>query len=50
MEDDEQEWFDPDDDETTERCDHCGKPFEEFGDLGCKFCDARVPGFGVLPG
>ena len=23
-------------------CPYCGKPFEEFGDLGCEHCDARA--------
>lgn len=30
------------------RCEHCGKPLYEFADLGCAYCDARHPGFGVL--
>lgn len=37
------------DDVESERCPHCGKPFEEFGDLGCEYCDRRHPGFGVAP-
>jgi hypothetical protein len=41
---------DPDDDpDIDECCSYCGKPFQEFGDLGCEYCDRRHPAFGVLP-
>ena len=30
-------------------CHHCGKPLDEFGDLGCEYCDRRHPGFGTMP-
>lgn len=39
--------FDEADIETT--CDHCGKDIYDFSDLGCGYCDARHPGFGVTP-
>lgn len=29
-------------------CQHCGKPFEEFGDIGCGYCDRRSPDWGEL--
>ena len=29
-------------------CDHCGKDFEDFSDLGCEYCDARHPHYGVI--
>jgi hypothetical protein len=31
-------------DEEEECCRHCGKPFEEFSDFGCAYCDVRVVG------
>jgi len=34
--------FDDGDDRTRDACRHCGKEFEEFGDLGCEHCDRRV--------
>lgn len=34
--------------DTTEYCHHCGKDIEDFSDLGCEYCDARHPYFGVL--
>ncbi len=36
--------YDPWEDEPDEGkvCSSCGKPFEEFGDLGCQRCDVRV--------
>lgn len=33
----------------SEYCHHCGKAFDEWGDMGCEFCDRRHPGFGILP-
>ena len=30
-----------------ECCPHCGKPLEDFSDLGCEYCDRRHPGFGT---
>jgi hypothetical protein len=29
-------------------CPHCGKDRYDFSDMGCEYCDARHPGFGVL--
>lgn len=29
-------------------CINCGKPLDEFGDLGCALCDRRHSGFGVM--
>lgn len=43
---DEDYWLSDEDDRDT--CPHCGKEYEEFGDLGCEYCDARHPGFGTL--
>ena len=40
--------FDMSVDPSEDRCDHCGKPFDEFGDLGCGHCDRRHPEFGLL--
>lgn len=31
-----------------ECCDYCGKPYEEFGDLGCGRCDRRHPDWGIV--
>jgi hypothetical protein len=39
-------WIDEPDEPT---CSHCGKPFYDFADLGCEYCDRRHPGFGVTP-
>ena len=36
----------PDEDQ-PDSCLNCGKPFEEFGDLGCEKCDTRHPEFGL---
>jgi len=30
-------------------CEYCGKPFEDFSDLGCERCDRRHPDYGVIP-
>lgn len=30
-------------------CPHCGKAFDEFGDLGCGYCDRRSPEWGIMP-
>ena len=38
---------DPDDGQ--ERCQECGKDYEDFSDIGCWRCDQRSPDFGVLP-
>jgi len=35
-------------DEPEPVCDHCGKPLEDFSDLGCEYCDARHPYFGIV--
>jgi hypothetical protein len=38
-----------DEDEDGEPCcGHCGKPFEEFSDLGCGYCDRRSPDWGIM--
>ena len=34
-----------DDDRESETCSHCGKPYEDFSDLGCEYCDRRHPEF-----
>jgi len=31
-------------------CPHCGKAYDEFGDLGCGFCDRRSPEWGIAVG
>jgi hypothetical protein len=36
------------DDEAEPRCRHCGKPYEEFSDLGCGYCDQRSSDWGLL--
>ena len=36
------------DDEEEHCCVHCGKPFEDFSDIGCRYCDRRSPDYGVL--
>lgn len=28
-------------DEDEEYCHHCGKPLEDFADVGCEYCDVR---------
>jgi len=28
-----------------EYCHHCGKERYDWSDLGCEYCDARVPGY-----
>lgn len=33
----------------AECCHFCGKPLDEFGDLGCAHCDRRHPEFGMQP-
>jgi hypothetical protein len=38
-----------DPDHGPDRCRHCGKELEDFSDLGCELCDARHPGFGIIP-
>jgi hypothetical protein len=35
--------------EGPECCEYCGKPFEDFSDLGCGYCDLRSPEWGLLP-
>lgn len=30
-------------------CQYCGKPFEDFSDLGCERCDRRHPDYGMIP-
>ena len=37
------------DEEELATCPHCGKAYEEFGDLGCEYCDRRHPGYGTIP-
>jgi hypothetical protein len=32
----------PEDYDSDEVCHACGKPFEDFSDLGCEFCDVRT--------
>lgn len=38
-----------DEEDPRECCPRCGKAFEEFGDLGCGYCDRRSPDFGIRP-
>lgn len=38
-----------DDEDPLDYCDHCGKAFEDFSDLGCGYCDRRSPEWGILP-
>jgi len=35
--------------EPRECCGHCGKEFEDWSDLGCEYCDARHPCYGIVP-
>jgi hypothetical protein len=37
------------DDEAEECCSSCGKPYEDFSDMGCGRCDQRHPDWGLLP-
>lgn len=41
--------LDIDDGDIEQCCPHCGKDIYDFSDLGCEHCDARHPGFGVMP-
>jgi DNA-directed RNA polymerase subunit RPC12/RpoP len=43
---DEIEILTDDEDECLDRCEWCGKEFEEFAELGCEHCDSRVPSMG----
>ncbi len=35
-------------DDEEQRCPHCGKPYEDFSDVGCGFCDQRSPEWGMV--
>ncbi len=39
---------DYDDDREPERCEKCGKEFEDCGDIGCRYCDRRSPDYGLI--
>ena len=37
-----------DDEEDEPTCSHCGKPFYDFSDIGCGYCDQRSPEWGTM--
>ncbi len=43
----EQELVDDEPEPEPECCPYCGKPYEDFSDLGCGRCDRRSPEWGI---
>lgn len=37
-----------DEEDQRECCSFCGKPYEDFSDLGCGHCDRRSPEWGLV--